>query len=50
MGHYAAKCMYNHLHNQPVYMDICFELFSHVTKFFGFKVGVSIEVDSLLLF
>ncbi|XP_067945686.1 pyridine nucleotide-disulfide oxidoreductase domain-containing protein 1-like [Watersipora subatra] len=38
MGCYAAKCMFNHLADCSVPMDFCFEIFSHVTKFFGFKV------------
>ncbi|KAF6025619.1 PYROXD1 [Bugula neritina] len=49
MGAYAAKCMHKHTsqssisplslsYTPPIDMDICFELFSHVTQFFGFKV------------
>lgn len=38
MGSYAAKCMWSSLTNQEIYMDFCFELFSHATKFFGHKV------------
>ena len=52
MGSYAAKCMISHTSNhmhvistllycvvgEPVLMDFCFELFAHVTKFFGYKV------------
>lgn len=38
MGLYAAKCMYfTHVNELPV-QDFCFELFTHVTSFFGFKV------------
>ena len=40
MGMYAARCMlkdgpWNDLEDSP---DFCFEMFSHVTRFFGFKV------------
>lgn len=47
MGLYAGKCMYlSHLKDlgddsEPVEdaePDFCFEIFSHVTRFFGFKV------------
>jgi NAD(P)H-nitrite reductase large subunit len=38
MGAFAARCMNNHLKNEEVSLDFCFELFVHVTKFFGFKV------------
>ncbi|CAL4105424.1 unnamed protein product [Meganyctiphanes norvegica] len=38
MGSYAAKCMYSSLANEEIYMDFAFELFSHATKFFGYKV------------
>lgn len=38
MGCYSAKCMMASLTNEPVLQDFCFELFSHVTKLFGFKV------------
>ncbi|XP_018905141.2 pyridine nucleotide-disulfide oxidoreductase domain-containing protein 1 isoform X1 [Bemisia tabaci] len=38
MGMYAAKCMVAATKNEEVLQDFCFELFSHVTKFFGFKV------------
>lgn len=38
MGSYAAKCMWSSLAQEEVYMDFCFELFSHATKFFGNKV------------
>jgi len=38
MGLYAAKCMYFSLTNETILQDFCFELFSHVTSFFGFKV------------
>ncbi|XP_017882198.1 pyridine nucleotide-disulfide oxidoreductase domain-containing protein 1 [Ceratina calcarata] len=38
MGRYAAKAMVSKLKNEEFYQDFCFELFSHVTKFFGYKV------------
>ena len=37
MGHYAGKCMVE-LPTEEYGMDSCFELFSHITSFFGFKV------------
>lgn len=38
MGRYAAKSMYSLNKNDDYYQDFCFELFTHVTKFFGYKV------------
>lgn len=38
MGMYAAKCMLASLQGEEILQDFCFELFSHVTTFFGFKV------------
>lgn len=38
MGSYAAKCMWAAQAGEEIYMDFCFELFSHATKFFGHKV------------
>lgn len=38
MGKYAAKSMYSLNNNINYYQDFCFELFTHVTKFFGYKV------------
>ncbi|KAJ8680906.1 hypothetical protein QAD02_016693 [Eretmocerus hayati] len=38
MGRYAAKSMVSTLQGEEFYQDFCFELFTHVTKFFGFKV------------
>ncbi|KAK3733982.1 hypothetical protein QZH41_001132 [Actinostola sp. cb2023] len=38
MGAFAAHCMMCHLEGQETHLDFCFELFAHVTKFFGFKV------------
>ena len=34
---------------QPVMRDFCFELFAHITKFFGYKVGVAIATRIPLL-
>ena len=38
MGRYAAKSMVSTLKNEEFLQDFCFELFTHVTKFFGYKV------------
>lgn len=38
MGMYAAKSMAGSLAGEEVLQDFCFELFSHVTRFFGYKV------------
>ncbi len=39
MGGYAGLCMVASLSNQhPPLLDFSFELFTHVTRFFGFKV------------
>ncbi|XP_046469448.1 pyridine nucleotide-disulfide oxidoreductase domain-containing protein 1 [Neodiprion pinetum] len=38
MGRYAAKSMACDLRGEDFFQDFCFELFTHVTKFFGFKV------------
>ncbi|XP_076685182.1 pyridine nucleotide-disulfide oxidoreductase domain 1 [Andrena cerasifolii] len=38
MGRYAAKSMVSKLKNEDFLQDFCFELFTHVTKFFGYKV------------
>ncbi|XP_076381739.1 pyridine nucleotide-disulfide oxidoreductase domain 1 [Megalopta genalis] len=38
MGRYAAKSMVSALKNEDFLQDFCFELFTHVTKFFGYKV------------
>jgi NAD(P)H-nitrite reductase large subunit len=38
MGVYAARCMTSHIQKEIISKDFCFELFSHITKFFGFKV------------
>ncbi|XP_076010079.1 pyridine nucleotide-disulfide oxidoreductase domain-containing protein 1 [Genypterus blacodes] len=38
MGWYAGRCMAAHTLSEPIELDFCFELFSHVTKFFNYKV------------
>lgn len=38
MGVFAAKCMSAHLSVEKISLDFCFELFTHVTQFFGYKV------------
>ncbi|CAH0557780.1 unnamed protein product [Brassicogethes aeneus] len=38
MGCYAAKCMSSHNKNEEILQDFCFEMFSHSTKLFGYKV------------
>lgn len=38
MGTYAAKAMCSSILQQEFYQDFCFEMFTHVTKFFGYKV------------
>jgi len=38
MGMFAAKCMYHHTIKEPLDLDFCFEMFAHVTNFFGQKV------------
>lgn len=38
MGMYAGKSMVASLKNEPICQDFCFEIFTHVTKLFGFKV------------
>ena len=38
MGVFAAKCMLAHLSNEQICLDFCFELFTHITQFFGYKV------------
>ncbi|CAB0031031.1 unnamed protein product [Trichogramma brassicae] len=38
MGRYAAKSMVHSFKNEEFMQDFCFELFTHVTKFFGYKV------------
>ncbi|XP_071752101.2 pyridine nucleotide-disulfide oxidoreductase domain-containing protein 1 isoform X1 [Centroberyx gerrardi] len=38
MGWHAGRCMAAHVLSEPVELDFCFELFSHITKFFNYKV------------
>ncbi|XP_073693028.1 pyridine nucleotide-disulfide oxidoreductase domain-containing protein 1 isoform X2 [Garra rufa] len=38
MGWYAARCMAADVQEEPIELDFCFELFSHITKFFNYKV------------
>ncbi|KAI4464176.1 pyridine nucleotide-disulfide oxidoreductase domain-containing [Holotrichia oblita] len=38
MGCYAAKCMSGALNKEEILQDFCFEIFTHTTKLFGYKV------------
>ncbi|XP_050307241.1 pyridine nucleotide-disulfide oxidoreductase domain-containing protein 1 [Anthonomus grandis grandis] len=38
MGAYAAKSMSGHLNGEEILQDFCFEIFTHSTKLFGYKV------------
>ncbi|KAM4615473.1 pyridine nucleotide-disulfide oxidoreductase domain-containing protein 1 [Polymixia lowei] len=38
MGWHAGRCMAAHVLSEPTELDFCFELFSHITKFFNYKV------------
>ncbi|XP_033739576.1 pyridine nucleotide-disulfide oxidoreductase domain-containing protein 1-like [Pecten maximus] len=38
MGAYTAQCMVAKVRGEVISLDFCFEMFAHVTKFFGFKV------------
>lgn len=38
MGWYAGRCIAAHVLSEPIELDFCFELFSHITKFFNYKV------------
>ncbi|KAK9709610.1 Rubredoxin NAD+ reductase C-terminal domain [Popillia japonica] len=38
MGCYAAKCMSSALNEEEILQDFCFEIFTHTTKLFGYKV------------
>ena len=38
MGAYSAQCMVADSNGEESDLDICFELFTHITKFFGYKV------------
>lgn len=38
MGAFAGKCIASHLKGEKLPLDYCFELFTHATRFFGYKV------------
>ncbi|KRT79338.1 FAD dependent oxidoreductase [Oryctes borbonicus] len=38
MGCYAAKCMSGALNKEEILQDFCFEIFTHTTRLFGYKV------------
>uniref|UniRef100_G3Q5R1 Pyridine nucleotide-disulfide oxidoreductase domain-containing protein 1 n=1 Tax=Gasterosteus aculeatus aculeatus TaxID=481459 RepID=G3Q5R1_GASAC len=38
MGWYAGRCMAANVLSESIELDFCFELFSHITKFFNYKV------------
>uniref|UniRef100_A0A673BJF4 Pyridine nucleotide-disulfide oxidoreductase domain-containing protein 1 n=1 Tax=Sphaeramia orbicularis TaxID=375764 RepID=A0A673BJF4_9TELE len=38
MGWYAGRCMAAHVLSEQIELDFCFELFSHITRFFNYKV------------
>ncbi|XP_038833653.1 pyridine nucleotide-disulfide oxidoreductase domain-containing protein 1 [Salvelinus namaycush] len=38
MGWYAGRCMAADVLSETIELDFCFELFSHITKFFNYKV------------
>ncbi|KAK7130264.1 hypothetical protein R3I93_019788 [Phoxinus phoxinus] len=38
MGWYAARCMAADVLEETIELDFCFELFTHITKFFNYKV------------
>lgn len=38
MGAMAGKSMVAEYNQEPIYQDFCFELFSHVTKLYGYQV------------
>nr|XP_057933696.1 pyridine nucleotide-disulfide oxidoreductase domain-containing protein 1 [Doryrhamphus excisus] len=38
MGWYAGRCMAAHVLSETIELDFCFELFSHITNFFNYKV------------
>lgn len=49
MGWYAGRCMAAQILSEPVELDFCFELFSHITKFFNYKVSnVSLEGSKVI--
>ncbi|XP_070709879.1 pyridine nucleotide-disulfide oxidoreductase domain-containing protein 1 isoform X2 [Pempheris klunzingeri] len=38
MGWYTGRCMAAQVLSEPIELDFCFELFSHITRFFNYKV------------
>jgi NAD(P)H-nitrite reductase large subunit len=38
MGDYAARSMWAAKTNEPISLDFCFEMFAHITKFFGYRI------------
>lgn len=38
MGCYVAKCMSSALNEEEILQDFCFEIFTHTTRLFGYKV------------
>ncbi|GJQ84691.1 hypothetical protein Trydic_g12710 [Trypoxylus dichotomus] len=38
MGCYVAKCMSGALNKEEILQDFCFEIFTHTTRLFGYKV------------
>ncbi|CAL8242121.1 unnamed protein product [Merluccius merluccius] len=40
MGWFAGRSMAANVLTQPIELDFCFELFSHITKFFNYKVVI----------
>lgn len=38
MGDYSARSMYASLQGEEICLDFCFEMFAHITRFFGHKV------------
>ncbi len=38
MGDYAARSMWEASQSRKISLDFCFEIFAHITKFFGYKV------------
>lgn len=49
MGWYAGRCMAAHVLAEPIELDFCFELFSHITKFFNYKVRDILLLDKMLI-
>lgn len=49
MGWYAGRCMAAHVLSEPIELDFCFELFSHITKFFNYKVrGILLQGSEVI--